>query len=81
MRVSGSPTNSPTTARRKGSRKRRSLRKRRLSEDGHSPTTPGNRCAKNRSASRRKDCSLSTPRNCWKRASETSESERRLIEA
>lgn len=32
----------------------------RFSEDDHRPTTPGNKCAKYRSASLRKDCSLST---------------------
>jgi hypothetical protein len=29
------------------------------------PTTPGNRCEKNLSASRKKERSLSAPLNCW----------------
>jgi len=41
-----------------------------------SPTTPGNRCETNLSASRKNERSLSMPRNCSKRASAmTSESE------
>src|SRR5215212_2899104 len=52
IRVSGSPTNSETTSRRKGSKKRLSLLTLRWNEEGWSPTPPGNRCEKNRSASR-----------------------------
>ena len=33
-----------------------------------SPATPGNRCEKNRWASRKKERSLSTPRSCWNKA-------------
>ncbi len=82
MRVSGSPTSSAATERRKGSRKRRSFFTRRWKEEGARPTTPGNKCEKNLAASLRKERSLSTPRSCWKRASvRTSESESRLSEA
>jgi hypothetical protein len=63
-------------ARRKGSRKRLSLSILRCSEEGVGPPTPGKRCAKKRSASRRNDRSLSTPRRCYKSANvRTSESE------
>src|SRR3712207_3359057 len=52
---------------------------RRCNEEGCNPTTPGNRCEKNLSASRKKERSLSTPRSCWKSAKVmTSESESRL---
>src|SRR5919107_753925 len=77
-RVSGSPTNSGTTARLRSSRKRLSLRSLRWKEEGARPTTPGNRCEKNLSVSRKKERWLSTPRSCWKSASaRTSESESR----
>ena len=67
--VSGSPTSSSAaTSRRRGSRKRRSFFTRRLKEEGWSPTTPGNRCEKNRRASRKNERSLSTPRSCWNKA-------------
>ena len=76
IKVSGSPTNSESTTRRKGSKKRLSRLTLRWNEEGCSPTTPGNRCEKNLSASRRNERSLSMPRNCPKRASAmTSESE------
>jgi hypothetical protein len=76
MRVSESSTSSDTTFWRKGSKKRRSLLARRWNEEGRIPTTPGNSCEKNPSASRRNERSLSMLRSCWKSASAmTSESE------
>src|SRR5215208_5808789 len=78
-KVSGSPTISERTSRRRGSRKRRNLLTRRWNEEGYSPATPGNRCEKNLWVSRKNERSLSTPRSCWKSASAmTSESESRL---
>src|SRR5215204_7012129 len=53
--VSGSPTSSASIERLKGSRKRLSLRTRRCSEEGKSPSTPGKRWEKNLWASRKKD--------------------------
>ncbi len=62
--------------------KRLSFLTRRLNEEGWSPATPGNRCEKNRSESRKKERSLSTPRSCWNKARVTiSESERRFMDS
>src|SRR5215213_6043363 len=82
VRVSGSPTNSGRTSRRKGSKKRLSFFTRRCKEEGCILTTPGNRCQKNLCASRRKDRSLSMPLSCWKSARvRTSESESLLSDS
>src|SRR5215207_177734 len=68
IRVSGAPASSAKTKRLSSSKKRRNFLILRCMEEGQSPTTPGNRCEKNLSASRKKERSLSTPLSCCKRA-------------
>jgi hypothetical protein len=84
--VCGSPTNSGTTVRLKGSRNRLSLRTRRWNEQGWRPTIFGKRWPKKRATEdrsrKKKEREDSTPRSCWKMARVmTSESESFLREA
>jgi hypothetical protein len=64
-KVSGVLTRSLSTARLKGSRKRRNFLILRCNEEGARPTTPGKRWEKNLERSWRKERWLSMPRSCW----------------